>query len=144
MRSKQGLMFIFGIKIAYIIDDANYIEINHLINLTPSLARSCMQGHRPRAAIGRGGPPLAPGPCMTSLSIQPERSSIRWWGCQCLGMILMSEQILANPALSRFSHCGRNWRLIQSHIQVKNHRSQGDAAAGSYKPCNDVYTWYFV
>ena len=37
--------------------------------LTPSLARSCMQGHRPRAAIGRGDPPLAPGPCMTSLSI---------------------------------------------------------------------------
>ncbi len=33
MRSKQGLIFIFAIKIAYIIDNANYIEIIHLIDL---------------------------------------------------------------------------------------------------------------
>ncbi len=45
MRSKQGLTFIFAIKIAYIIDDANYIEINHLINLTWVISGFAMQNH---------------------------------------------------------------------------------------------------
>ena len=37
-----------------------------ITTLTPSLVRSCMQGHRLQAAIGWVGRPLAPGPCMTS------------------------------------------------------------------------------